>query len=216
MKTIITTLLVSTMLFSSSCKEEKQEGVQAIIGTSEIATDENKPVNNSKNETLKQQGSYAQLFNREPKDCGFITAEMVAASIQVSQEIIEPGDTKCTYHLIEPNGKKTRLYFTVESWGNKRILKEINNAKDNAETFGKDSKLSQYRISETGDTYLSMHQNRMIRILNEVNETAITLFYFPRIEPDEKDLEKITMLKDEARERGFAIANFLLNKYQTK
>ena len=69
-------------------------------------------------------------------------------------------------------------------------------------------------MSETGDTYLSMHQNRTIRILNENYDNAILILYKPKIAPDESDIEKINRLKDEARENAYTIANYILKKYK--
>ncbi|MBL4663557.1 MAG: hypothetical protein JKY22_08390 [Flavobacteriaceae bacterium] len=214
MKTIITAILVSSILFFIGCKEEKKIPVKSATNTSENMPTENKTAKTLKNQILKQQGSYTELFKREPRDCGFISSEILAASLQVSNEIIKQGYNTCIYNLTEENDKKTRFYFTVEPWSNKRILKEINMAKDNAEAFGKDSKLSQYRISETGDTYLSMHQNRMVRLLNEKSNNVIIIFYNVEIDPSDTDYDKKNMLKDIAREQAYSIANFLLNTYK--
>ncbi len=163
---------------------------------------------------LKQNGDYTELFNKNPKNCDFITAADLAASINVPSESVTVGNVACAYDVKEENGNQTRFHFSLEPWGNKMILEEIRSAKENAETFGKDSRLSQYRISETADTYLSMHQNRMIRILNEKNNTAIVVIYEAKIEPKEKDVEKINRLKDLSLEQAYKISNYLLNKYQ--
>jgi len=113
--------------------------------------------------------------------------------------------------VIESNGNKTTFFFTIEPWGNKTVLKEIEAAKKNAESFGKNSKLSQYRLSETGDTYLSMHQNRIIRILNEKNENVIKLLYSTEVRATETN-----NLKDVARARSYAIANYIINTHKNK
>ena len=163
---------------------------------------------------LKQQGDYSTLFEREPNNCDFINTESLARALGVSSELIANTNNNCTFQLTEANGEKTSFRFSIEPWSNQTILKEIKTAKENAETFGKDSKLSQYRISETGDTYLSMHQNRMIRILNERSQNVIVLFYSVQKRAAENELEKIANPKDVARERSYAIANYLLNTYK--
>lgn len=215
MKYFIAYCLIALFVACDS-SEKKNAEVSSEKKESNEATKQEKSNVNKDDFSLQQHGDYSALFNRDPKDCSFISSEIIAASLQVKNEMITQGSNTCNYHLITENGENTRFYFTVEQWGNKQILKEISSAKDNAEAFGKDSKLSQYRISETGDTYLSMHQNRMIRILNEANDVAIILFYFVEIAPDENDIQKKNKLKDEARERSYAIANFLIKKYQTK
>ena len=166
------------------------------------------------NGALAQQGSYTELFDREPKNCDFVSREILAEALQTPIETIIQGSNECTFHLEEANGNSTRFYFTIESWGNKRVLKEIGTAKKNAKDFGDNSLLSQYKISETGDTYLSMHQNRMVRILNEASDSVIVILYTAKVAPDEEDAEKRKTLKANARERTYAIANFLLKKYQ--
>lgn len=220
-KKVITAIIVSSLIFLAGCGEE-QEKIDVTVDTQEtaiaqesptiqeVATAQEKSADDIKNTILQQKNDYAHLFDREPKNCDFISIEKLATSLQVASEMITEADIACTYNLTEPNGNKTRFHFVVEVWGNKRILSEIKRAKENAEKFGKNSTLSQYRISETGDTYLSMHQNRMVRILNEVSDTVIVVLYYPHIEPDEKDNEKRAALKGEARKRAYAIANSLL------
>ncbi len=214
MKKIITTLLVSSMLFLTGCKDEKKEEVKTAINTSETIPAK-KPVKASKTKTLAQQGNYSQLFNREPKDCGFISEEIIAASFQVKKELIKQGYNTCTYHLTEENGQEIRFNFIIENWGIQKIRKEIKMAKESAENFGKNSLLSQYRISETGDTYLSMHQNRMVRILNEESDTVIVILYNPKIDPAEEDHEKRKNIKADARAQAYALANYLLNTHKS-
>lgn len=165
---------------------------------------------------LKQNGDYSALFNRDKKDCQVLSISELADVVGVpaaSVRIEDNGYDNCNFYVTEGD-KSTRFYFSVEPWGNKTMLKEIKTAKEDQEDFGKDSRLSQYEISETGDTYLSMHQNRMVRILNETNDNAVIIIYEAKIEPDEKGVEKINRLKDEARDRAYAIANFLLTKYK--
>ncbi len=210
---ILATTLICTFLLSCNNKEGKKAIDIESKNDPKIAQQEEEKSTDT-DKILKQNGDYSQLFNKNPKNCDFITAADLAASINVPTESVTVGNVACAYDVKEENGNQTRFYFSIEPWGNKMILEEIRSAKENAETFGKDSRLSQYRISETADTYLSMHQNRMIRILNEKNDTAIVLFYQAKIDPKEKDVEKINRLKDESRDRAYKISNFLLNKYQ--
>lgn len=165
---------------------------------------------------LQQNGDYSALFNRDQEDCQVLSIQEMAEVLAVPVSSVtneDNGLNSCNY-FVGPDENNTRFYFSVIPWGREMILKEIETAKENAETFGPDSKLSQYRMSETGDTYLSMHQNRTIRILNENYDNAILILYQPKIAPDESDIEKINRLKTAARENTFSIANFLLEKYK--
>jgi hypothetical protein len=165
-------------------------------------------------DALNQKGNYASLFNRDPKNCDFVSREIIAEALETSLDTIVQGSNECTFHFKEVNGNSTRFYFAVETWGNKRILKEIQTAKENAEMFGPDSTLSQYKISDTGDTYLSMHQHRMVRILNETCDSMIGIIYNPKTDSADGDLEKIKTLKATAKDRTYKIANLLLEKHQ--
>ena len=215
MKTIITTFILASIFIFSSCKEENKTDSKTASTTSEIIKTETSAKNQKTNDGLKQNGDYTSLLNREPKDCSFITTEKLATAIDVNKVLITKDSNPCTYLLTQANGQETRFRFVIEKWGNQKIKKEIKTALKNAEMFGKDSTLSQYRISETGDTYLSMHQNRMVRILNEMSDTVIVILYTPTIDPAEPDIEKRKKLKADARMQGYAIANYLLNTHKS-
>lgn len=207
MKTNIT-IKVLTILLLVSCKENKvTDQTISPPATEKVSTNKKEKTVTQK---LKQNGAYAALFKKTHNDCSFITSEMLADFIQVNQQKITQESNNCTYILNEENDKSTRFHFMVEQWNNDKILKEIKTIKKNEEMFGSESTLTQYRISGTGDSYLSMHQDRMIRILNEASNTIIVLFYNPNIDPTEKDIEKIKRLKAEARKRAYAICNALL------
>lgn len=213
MKTTITiTLIVAVLLIG--CKEETKENTNNVATTSEILIPEKK-AKNEHNGTLPQNGDYTSLFNRAPKDCSFISAEALAKAMNVSVSKITAENKGCTYVVQEENGEETRLHFKIESWGNKTVMQEIKTAKKNAENFGEDSILSQYRISETGDTYLSMHQSRMIRILNEVNDNVIILLYTPKIDPAESNVAILKKIKSDATIKAYTIANYLLNNHRS-
>lgn len=211
MKITVITILIITLHFLSGCKQEQNENKNAVSTTSEILKAEKPAIKKPIENALKQNGDYTSLFNTNSKDCGFITTEMLADCLKVNQNKITQEKNTCSFILEEGNEKTTRFYFNVVPWGNKAILKEIKTAKKNREMFGEASTLSQYQISKTGDTYLSMHQDRMIRILNEVSDTGIIINYTPKIDPAEPDTEKRKRLKTEARERAYAIANYILN-----
>lgn len=215
MKTIIITILVTLFLFFFGCKEEKKENVKTATTTSEILKTESSSKKETTDTALKQNGDYTSLFNRAPKDCSFITAQTLTTVIGVNKTAVKVESSTCTYLLTQENGQETRFHFVIEKWGNQKIKKEIKTAIENAENFGKDSTLSQYRISETGDTYLSMHQNRMVRILNEASDTVIVLLYTPTIDPAEPDQEKRKNLKEVARIQAYAITNYLLNTHKS-
>lgn len=206
MKSIIK-IFFCLVLLSCNNSAEKKQNTSASSTEDKAATSNQKEA--GKNGSLKQNADYSSLFGRDYKDCDFIDIEGIAKAIDVPISTIEKGTRECDYHVIDSNGNKTTFYFKVNPWPNKTVLKEIETAKDNAETFGENSKLSQYRISETGDTYLSMHQNRMIRILNEKNENAITVLY-----SIESSATETNNLKDVARERSYAIANYILNTHK--
>jgi hypothetical protein len=216
MKTSITILLLGSLLLLASCNNENKKAVTTSIKTAKTLKPEKKSQSSDKNKIRSQQVNYDQLLTIENKNCAFISSEILANILKVPNENITQGNNECTYFLNELSENNTRFYFKVESWGKKTILKNIKEAKNNAEMFGKDSKLSQYRLSDTGDTYLSMHQNRMVRILNEKSDVAIIILYFPKIAPDENDIKKINEVKEVAREQTYTIANSLLTKYQTK
>jgi hypothetical protein len=143
-----------------------------------------------------------------------LTIQEVADALKIPETTISndaEGLSSCSY-LIDENGNSSRFLFRIEQWGKNTTKKEIESTKQSAENFGPDSKLSQYKISESGDTYLSMNQNRMVRILNEKNENAIIILYSANINSAEENMEKVSELKDVAREHAYAIANYLLNK----
>lgn len=207
MKTIYTLVLLSLFI---SCKETSKDISENETKESTISKAENA----TKKETSKQQGNYTALFEREAGNCDFITTEGLAKALGVFSHVITNESNDCSYRITKANGASASFRFAVQPWSNKQILKEIKTAKENAETFGKDSKLSQYRISETGDTYLSMHQNRMVRILNEKANNAIIIFYNATISSEEKDIEQKKSLKDTALEHAYTIANYLLNTHK--
>ncbi len=158
MKTIFTAFFC-LLLFACNNAEDRNAAASATEDTPTASSAKKTEAASTKG-TLTQNGTYNSLFERETGDCSFIDEEGIATAIGVSSELIENNNTNCTFSFMDANGTKTRFKFSVQPWGNKTILKEIKAAKENAETFGKDSRLSQYRISETGDTYLSIHQNR--------------------------------------------------------
>lgn len=165
---------------------------------------------------LKQNGDYSSLFQRDREECRLLTIKEVAEALKISETAISneaEGPGSCSY-LVDEDGNRSRFLFKIEQWGKNTTKKEIESAKERAENFGPDSKLSQYKISESGDTYLSMHQNRMVRILNEKNENAIIILYAANINSAEENIEKVSDLKDVAREHAYALANYLLNKYK--
>lgn len=213
MKSILT-IFFCLLLFSCNNKGDTDKNAAA-ASTEEIpfTSSTEKEVASNKG-TLDQRGDYTKLFDREPNNCDFITAENLATALEVPITLINEGYTSCIYNLTEANGTKTIFKFSIEAWSNKTILKEIKQAKENAENFGKDSKLSQYRLSQTGDTYLSMHQNRMIRILNEKSTNAIIIFYTIDTSSIRTGTGNISEEKDIARERSYAIANYLLSSYK--
>lgn len=196
-----------------SCNNTKDKNTAASETEDTPTSSSSKTEAASMDGTLKQHSNYSALFNRKTGDCNFITEEGIAKTIGVSSEIVLKDENICSFSLTEANGTTTRFKFTVQPWGNKTILKEIKTAKENAETFGKDSKLSQYRISETGDTYLSMHQNRKIRMLNEKSNNVITILYSIETSPTQ-NVVTLSQQKDIARERSYAIANYLLNTHK--
>lgn len=210
MKTIFS-IFFCLLFFACNNVEDKKSEVSASSNEEVPTTTSSKNEADTKNGSLKQNRDYTALFERERGDCTFITAEGIATALNVSASMVETTYSDCNYTLTEANGTKTNFNFSVESWGNKTVVKEIKTAIDNAETFGKNSKLSQYRMSETGDTYLSMHQNRMIRILNEKNSHVIIINYSVSASPTETDAAKKSELKDIARERSYTISNYLLN-----
>jgi len=209
MKIILSTLFC-IVLFSCNNAEDKKSNASTSSSEKTPTTSSLKKETDAKSGALTQNGNYTSLFKRKNDNCDFITAEGLAKSIDVPLSSIKKDENSCDYYFLEANGNKTRFYFTVEAWGNKTILKEIATAKENAEAFGKDSKLSQYRISETGDTYLSMHQNRMIRILNENSQNVIVILYFITTSPSQKNIAQ----KDMALKQSYAIANYILTNHK--
>lgn len=208
---IYLSLGLTIILFSCNGTNGKSEGNNA---SQTVLQKEKNEVENGID--LKQNGDYSTLFNRDVKDCQVLSVEELAEALDVPVSSVtneNNGLNSCNYYVTE-NGKSTRFYFSVEQWGNEMIRQEIQSAKEDAETFGKDSRLSQYKISESGDTYLSMHQDRKVRILNENNNNAIIVLYEAKIEPGEKDVEKINRLMDEARNRAYSTANYILKKYK--
>jgi len=210
MKTILS-ILFCLLLFSCTNSGNKKPDAAAASNEDMPTTSSIKKRGDATAGGLIQKNDYSALFNRDPGDCGFINAEGIAKAINVPIASIEKAKRNCAFNVIESNGNKTTFFFTIEPWGNKTVLKEIEAAKKNAESFGKNSKLSQYRLSETGDTYLSMHQNRIIRILNEKNENVIKLLYSTEVRATETN-----NLKDVARARSYAIANYIINTHKNK
>ncbi|WP_432412797.1 hypothetical protein [Rasiella sp. SM2506] len=212
---IIVNIFFCLLLFSCNNTENKNqiEAASSNEGTPTTTTSIEKEAV-LKKDNPKQQSNYGDLFERGNIDCDFITAASLAEAINVPASLVEEGYTSCIYNLTEPKGTKTNFKFSIQEWGNKTVLKEIQTAKENAETFGKDSKLSQYRLSETGDTYLSMHQNRMVRILNEKSTKVIIISYSIETSPNKTGIEKVSEEKDIARERSYSIANYILNTHK--
>ena len=206
-----TSLLILSLVFLISCNDSQKNKTE--VETAETQTTTVKKQENS-NGMLAQNGDYSSLFKREANDCSFLSTQVIADALKMDASMINKGINDCTFNLVEANGNKTRFYFRVQPWENKLILREIKSAKENAEQFGKDSKLSQYKISETGDTYLSMHQNRMIRVMNETADGIIVISYFDETQNDGTDMEGKNQRKEIARERAYDIANFLLKSHQ--
>lgn len=198
------------LLLLVSCNSSEKKSSE--VSSTEIFEDLKKQETTAPKDgtSLSQNGDYNNLFNRERNNCDFITSENLAKAIDVPESNTKEDNNSCNYLLIEENGHKTRFKFIIEDWGNEKILKEIKASINNAENFGKDSKLSQFKISETGDTYLSMHQNRMVRILNETQDKVIILLYSVENTAEETDIKEMNARKDIARERSYTIANYLL------
>tara|TARA_R100000935_G_scaffold38680_1_gene60043 strand:- start:156432 stop:157109 length:678 start_codon:yes stop_codon:yes gene_type:complete len=212
MKTLLT-IFFYLLLFACNNAEEKKS---AASGTEDTPTSSSAKTTEaaSKDGKLSQNSTYKALFERDSKNCDFITAESMAKALGVSENSITEANGTCAYNFSDAYDNVINFRFTVTPWGNKQILKEIKSAMENAETFGKDSKLSQYRISETGDTYLSMHQNRMVRILNEKANNVITILYKVETRAEENSIEQVNSPKDSAREHSYTIANYLLNTHK--
>jgi len=203
-------MICTALILMSSCNDEKKKDVETPQTVENVTS-----IKNTNSGLLKQTASYEKLFNREGKGCDFVSIEIIAKALQLEKSLITQGDNNCNFYLNEADGKRTRLSFLVAPMGRNAISKEIKTAIENEENFGKNSLLSQYRISETGDTYLSMHQNRMVRIYNEMAENAIIIFYFIEAVPNDSDIEVKKSFKKEALERSYSIANYLLNTNKT-
>lgn len=198
-------------LFSCTGNNSREE--QHKIAENGIENEKNEVKSDSE---LEQNGDYSSLFQREREDCRLLTIQEAAEALEIPETAVSneaEGPGNCSY-IVADNGNSSRFLFKIEKWGKNTTKKEIESAKQSAENFGPDSKLSQYKISESGDTYLSMHQNRMVRILNEKNENAIIILYTANYGSTEEDKQKLSGLKDTARERAYALANYLLNKYK--
>ena len=129
--------LVLPLVFFVACsntQESNTDGDTAKFGVVTKTANENSPkadakaaakptpVPASKSETLKQQGSYTELFNRAPKNCDFVSREILAEALKTPIDTIVQGANKCSFHLEEPNGNSTRFYFVIETWGNEQVL----------------------------------------------------------------------------------------------
>ena len=165
---------------------------------------------------LSQNGDYSSLFIRDTKDCYLLSETEFANTIDVPQAQLHKQDNNfaCTYILTDNGGNETRFQFIVTPMKSKEIKKEISEAKENMKTLGSDSRLTHLQVSETGDTYLSMNQDRHIMILNENYDGSVVVSYTPKFKPAENDLEFIKAQKDKARNQSYKLANYLLKKYK--
>lgn len=163
---------------------------------------------------LKQNGDYSDLFLGNTTNCDFISTEEVAKVLEIDPDSIEQETNGCAYQVKDVNRTSTRFYFSRESWKKKDIINEIKGARENMESLGEDSRLTHIQLSETGDTYLAMNQNRYVMVLNEEYDGVLVVNYSPQIDPDEKDIAAINSRKDKARNSAYTLANYLLMKYK--
>ena len=211
---MITTFIVSLVLISCNPGSENTEATNA-ENRQETAPTEN--TNSTETDGMPaQNGDYTSLFARDAKDCELLTPAEVAEAIDMaaSQVVKEDNGTgSCIYILTNGDGNVTRFIFTPEPWDKAAVAKEINSYKENMKDLGEDSRLTHIQLSETGDTYLGMNQNRYIMLLNSNYDGAISIGYSPQFKPTEKDVAAINQRKDTAREQAYALGNYILKKY---
>lgn len=205
-------------LFITSCKENVQE--KEVTEKKEVSSiaPKSSEKNPTENSVLKQHSDYSSLFNRNEKECHILNTLEIAEAINVdASSLLKEGDNgygTCFYNLTDAHGSLTRFGIKVLPWNKTAIGKEISSAKQDMEALGNDSRISHIQVSETGDTYLIMNQNRYVNVLNSEYDNGIAILYTPKISPDEKDLNAITAKKDLARHQAYQIANYMLKKYK--
>lgn len=204
-------ILLCFLLFSCNNKEKKETNSSTSSTIESKKEESTNKKTDSKVVSLTQNGDYSLLLNRETNDCSFISAEKLSKALQVAETTIKSNGNECGYILLEENGNSTGFSFTVVPMKQKDIEKEIKSFQENMETFGEDSMMSHIQKSETGDTWLGMHQNRFVTIFNDNYKAAIYITYKPKINPAENDMELIRSQKEEARNRAYKIANYLLS-----
>ncbi len=206
MKTIS---IICCLFIVLSCKDGSEKAKTDEVPSVEIVSKDAQG-----GSALTQKGDYSELFLWEEENCDFITQEEIAKVLGITTDTIEPETNGCGYKVTETDGNGSRFYFKHENWKKNEILSQINGSMENMESLGEDSRLTHIQVSETGDTYLAMNQNRYIMILNENYAGVIAIDYKAVIEQGEKDVAVINNKMDTALNRTYALANYLLKKYQ--
>lgn len=204
MKSIIS-ILLSLLLFSCNSSEKKEDN--SVTKESTV---------NTENTNSTKKSDYSSLFSNASKNCAFVSAEMLAEALKVTKNEITSGNDNCTYYYTnESTGNKTRFRFKIESWGNNKVKQGIKMAEEKAGALGKDSRTGHFKISDTGDTYLSVIHNKRICILNDAQENVITVVFTPQFDLATTPNEVRNKLRDEARDLAYAISNHLLKVHQS-
>lgn len=204
-----TAYLLTLLLLIITCKDAPQSTKSE--GTLTDAPTPKDPPNGS---ALEQNGDYSELFLWDAGNCGFITSAEMAKVLKIPPASIEPETSGCGYKVKENNGNNTRFYFRHEMWNKEQVLGQISDSKENMASLGEDSPLTHIQVSETGDTYLAMNQDRYVMALNENYGGVLVVNYNAVIEQGEKDVAAINKKMAAARNRAYDLANYLLKKYQ--
>lgn len=205
MKTIKTLLIL--FLFSIpcllSCNDKEKKASDPNVEESAAS---NKEKQSSNTIELKQHGDYSSLLNAGRRNCSYITANDIAAALDIDIGAIEDTSSSgfCNFKITLPDQSLWTLSTTWFSMSKEHILQEIKSF------YNEDNPLNA-QVSATGDTHLCIHPfNNWLILYNPNYEGAVQLNYCSVIECRDLDSNQ----KEQRKEMAISLANYLLKKHQ--
>lgn len=202
------------MVSCNSSPEKKQENNKSSQKTTEIISDPK----NSEDRSLKQNGDYSSLFNRDEKDCDMISPSEMSTLLNLNESDINSRNSGygfCWFDFYLKDGSKTTLGTHPLVWDKKAINQQINSFKEMETDFGKNNQEGVVLMSASNDTYFGIRSARgELFMLNPAYDNAILIKFGSAVEAATKNITYTEEQKKERFDNAVTLANYLLNKYK--